>query len=316
MKQLLTFLFLAWCPALFAANSAFTDFEPTQFGTSGNKIVAKSGLSLTNLVLYGVTNTGGAHFENGLSIASGQTLGWNGDTFLVRENPNTLAQRNGTTAQTNYIYNTYTDTNNYERVGLIWSANVFNLITSASGGTKRGITLDGTTLTFRTSTSANRWQMDSSGHFLAMSDNTYDIGASGANRPRTGHFGTSLVAPTGNISSNTAALFPKTNDFVIATRYTNTVAGGFGTQRAIVAASFTLNAAAAGTAKVSLYVEHPTGGLTNKLSISAGPLASLTTTEPLTLPVSPSAIFRFEDETSGAGGSVSIVPATSSWFGF
>jgi hypothetical protein len=33
------------------------------------------------------------------------------------------------------------------------------------------------------------------GPFLAFTDNTYDIGASGANRPRTGYFATSVVTP-------------------------------------------------------------------------------------------------------------------------
>lgn len=38
-----------------------------------------------------------------------------------------------------------------------------------------------------------RWKISSTGHFLAETDNTYDIGASGANRPRTGYFGTSVI---------------------------------------------------------------------------------------------------------------------------
>lgn len=41
----------------------------------------------------------------------------------------------------------------------------------------------------------NRWKMDGSGHLLGVTDNTFDIGASGATRPRTGYFGTSLVSP-------------------------------------------------------------------------------------------------------------------------
>jgi len=41
------------------------------------------------------------------------------------------------------------------------------------------------------------------GHLL-FTDNTYDIGASGATRPRTGYFGTSVVAPTftGDVTGN------------------------------------------------------------------------------------------------------------------
>lgn len=57
--------------------------------------------------------------------------------------------------------------------------------------------------------STGRWFIDgSSGHFMAQTDNAYDIGTSGATRPRTGYFGTSLfirseqVAVSGNLKSN------------------------------------------------------------------------------------------------------------------
>lgn len=39
------------------------------------------------------------------------------------------------------------------------------------------------------------WKMASTGHLLCPTDNTYDIGASLATRPRTGYFGTSVLAP-------------------------------------------------------------------------------------------------------------------------
>jgi len=51
-------------------------------------------------------------------------------------------------------------------------------------------------LRFRTSNSSGtmleRWRIDSSGHFTAGADNSYDIGASGATRPRTVYVGTSI----------------------------------------------------------------------------------------------------------------------------
>lgn len=52
---------------------------------------------------------------------------------------------------------------------------------------------------FATAGVAN-WQISASGHLLAT-DNTFDIGASGATRPRTGYFGTSLVTPTVNATT-------------------------------------------------------------------------------------------------------------------
>lgn len=95
-----------------------------------------------------------------------------------------------------------------------------------------------------------------------------------------------------------------TTAFVLGTRYTN------GTQRAWIAASISLTAAAAGTAIVSVYAEQNT--VTNKLTVSAGPLASLVTIEPLNMMIAPGAFYYFTDETSGAGASVAIVANTSS----
>lgn len=50
-----------------------------------------------------------------------------------------------------------------------------------------------------------RWNVNSSGHFLAGTDNTYDIGASGATRPRTGYFGTGVTTPRVNTTGVTAS---------------------------------------------------------------------------------------------------------------
>lgn len=49
-----------------------------------------------------------------------------------------------------------------------------------------------------------RWRINNAGHFLGTTDNTYDIGASGATRPRTGYFGTSVVTPSLTISGLTS----------------------------------------------------------------------------------------------------------------
>lgn len=57
-----------------------------------------------------------------------------------------------------------------------------------------------------------KWTLHgATGHFLATADNVNDIGAAGANRPRTGYFGTSVVAPTftGNAATATALATPR-----------------------------------------------------------------------------------------------------------
>lgn len=104
--------------------------------------------------------------------------------------------------------------------------------------------------------------------------------------------------------TNTAQFDVNTANFVIGTRYTNSV------RRSFVTASFTLSAAAAGTAAVSLRCEQ--AGVTNRVNISAGPLASLSTVEQLSLMVGPGAFYYFSDDTSGTGASASIVAGTSS----
>jgi len=69
-----------------------------------------------------------------------------GSTFggspLKRVDANTLEQRNSTTAQSHFIYNTFTDTSNYERIELSWVSNLFEIEAVALGtGTQRNIRL-------------------------------------------------------------------------------------------------------------------------------------------------------------------------------
>lgn len=163
---------------------------------------------------------------------------------------------------------------------------------------------------------------------------SYDLGSTGTrfrnawlsgtlNVSGTTTFGGSLVAGPASFSSitnagqtfltqaayvrtNTAVFDSSNTDIVIGTAYTNVF------RRLEIMGSFQLSAAAAGTAKVTVY--SVLGVITNKLSISAGPLASLTTIEPLVMRVQPGGYFYYADETSGAGASVSFVAGTHSQF--
>ncbi len=56
--------------------------------------------------------------------------------------------------------------------------------------------------------------IDFTGSTIYHTDNTYDIGATGATRPRTGYFGTSLIVPKLNLTGSTATA---TGDFVYNT---------------------------------------------------------------------------------------------------
>jgi len=112
---------------------------------------------------------------------------------------------------------------------------------------------------------------------------------------------TNFFGGVNNMATNAAPIFSITNAIVLGTRYSN------GSQRAFVTASFTLNGAAAGTAIVTLYVE---GNVTNKLTISSGPLASLTVADTLSALVEPNEVYYFADESSGTGASVAFVANT------
>lgn len=52
------------------------------------------------------------------------------------------------------------------------------------------------------------WQMEPSGHFFAAADNTFDVGANNANRPRTGYFATGIQCGGVEVSPD-AATFPQ-----------------------------------------------------------------------------------------------------------
>lgn len=149
-------------------------------------------------------NTGA--FTTG-SFSGALTLGTSG---ILVGGTNTIEQRNSTNEQKFNIYNTYTDASNYERASLLFVSNTLVLRTEALGtGTARSVIIQagtGGTLSFRTNGTTNKWQIDTTGNFLAAADNTYDIGASGATRPRNlyiagnGTFGGDISATSGALT--------------------------------------------------------------------------------------------------------------------
>lgn len=152
---------------------------------------------------------------------------------LFGDAANVLALRNSTTGQTFNVYNT-TDGTNTEFVSLSWNlntgffgANFAVLGTSKAGtGTNRSIALaSGNSGGFVLLTAGGQiqfgqvgvqtyWTMPVAGHLLAGTDNAFDIGASGATRPRqlfiapstTGHANINLdatgVAPTSPVNGD------------------------------------------------------------------------------------------------------------------
>ena len=199
-----------------------------------------AGLSLELLYsLYGLgvdSNGSIVFFRNGLAksraglgiaASSDSSIGWTNaahvggdaslDTILVRDSAsgNTLALRNGAAAQTFNIYNTYQNAGiDFERIAFKWSANLFTIGREFGGtGVARNIAIvgGGSVLGIGSAaTAAVSWTF-SSNHFLAGTDNIYDIGASGANRPRNVYVGTTGFFAGGiDITGANGIRFPST----------------------------------------------------------------------------------------------------------
>lgn len=161
--------------------------------------------------------------QHGPTMTLGATPGAP-DVYFVRDAANILAHRNGTTAQRVYIYNTWTDASNYERLGTWWQGNLaFVMAESVGTGVARTLymgTAQAADVILRT-TNLDRWRIASNGHFLAGSDNSIDIGAAGATRPRDLHLGRHL-----NIGGNVGF-------YATAAQAKQTVSGSHGSNAAL-----------------------------------------------------------------------------------
>lgn len=147
---------------------------------------------------YSSAGTSQVLFGGGIALRSTAVLNWSSgvpsaaaDLSIARDAANILAQRNGVNAQTLRIYNTFTDAANNEYGALAWGASTLFIGTFKNGtGSTRDIRF--------TTGGTDRWQIQaSSGSLLAPTDNTVDIGASGATRPRSIYWGTQALGPNG-----------------------------------------------------------------------------------------------------------------------
>jgi hypothetical protein len=106
----------------------------TNNGVDSLRVGTNGSVQIRSTALFGFSST---------DDASGTA-----DTILTRDAANTLAQRDGTAAQTFRIYNTFTDASNYERGKMEWASNVLRIGTEKAGtGTARALEFqtDGTT---------------------------------------------------------------------------------------------------------------------------------------------------------------------------
>lgn len=122
------------------------------------------------------------------------------DASLIRDSINVMAFRNSTSAQSVRFYTTYTDASNYARVQIDASsaynglgAGLFNIAAGSGSVANFHFGTLGASSSYIVTNSTRRWQVDANGHLLAVADNTYDIGASAATRPRILYVGTSII---------------------------------------------------------------------------------------------------------------------------
>lgn len=160
-----------------------------------------NGLGTT--VIFDVNSTGLDFYYSGsigAKIGAGYLdIAGSNDTRLYRDAANTLAMRNGGSVgspvpQTFNVYNFYAGAADYERGIVSWIGSVFYVGTQAAGtGVGRPMHLYAAGVMNFSSNGITSWQL-SAGNWLAQADNTYDIGAAGANRPRNLHIGTQILA--------------------------------------------------------------------------------------------------------------------------
>jgi len=113
---------------------------------------------------------------------------------LWREGANIIAQRNGTSGQTQYVYKTTDGGSNYARIAILAGSDDLQISGEKAGtGTYTNVDIgySNTKLLRQNGTSAILFGQ----HFVSFSDNTYDIGSSSAGW-RTGYFDTSVITPT------------------------------------------------------------------------------------------------------------------------
>jgi hypothetical protein len=149
------------------------------------------------------------------------------DCFLARDAANTLALRNGTSAQDFRVYNTFTDTSNYERGYFRYASNTLRIGHEAggTGSAHRNIQFDYGSLasvTFRSTAGVQVLVLSDSGGvslgrgLLFGTDNTYDIGAAASGRPQFVYAASGLRTDGSVRCGPTSAVQFGTNRAVIA----------------------------------------------------------------------------------------------------
>ena len=252
-----------------ALDTALTILGSGDTTFAANKVI--TGTFFLNSSLTGNDYFFGSNFyvRSNVRLASGIPLGWSSsatapnnpaDLTLFRDAANTLALRNGANAQAFRVYNTYTNASNYERAELSWVSNVARWQSTAVGRTVRNMEI------VRGSTS--HWLFSVNGsyfgaHLLAGTDNLYDIGASGANRPR------SIYTSSGVVFANSLAVNSSTFNAVLW----NSGQFGWGSSATVTTSTNTDTGLKRSAAAVVAVTDGSTGGGSVELQEMTAPAA-------------------------------------------
>lgn len=140
-----------------------------------------------NCGIFGVTNIF-CWNATGLTLDASTSVGWSSTTVpstadaeIRRDNANVIAIRRGTNPQTLNIYNTFTDTSNYERGVMTWIGNELVVGMQAAGtGVARVLRLgrDASDVRIGNTGVPNQWLFDSNNttRLYPGADNSSDIG--------------------------------------------------------------------------------------------------------------------------------------------
>jgi len=139
--------------------------------------------------------TGGQGLPAGVAAVDGST-----GNVVIQPPNNVIQQQKGAIPQTFQVYETFTNNSNYIRVSLSATAGgPFRLRTEFAGsGVARPLVLGTGNTDF--------WQLNTTGTLAALTDNSYDIGLSAVNRPRSIWCGTSIAVMASPFLTNQGVL--------------------------------------------------------------------------------------------------------------
>lgn len=158
---------------------------------------------------------GGSFWVNSDDPAYGFRIGTALDIALVRDAANTLALRNATNAQAFNVYNSWTDAANNEYVSTGFTSNRAHLGTDKNGsGTQRSLDLWGSDISLKVGAgggssilTVTTTAVTSNVALVFGTDNSFDIGATGATRPRD-YFGAGKITLGGTPIVEAATAIP------------------------------------------------------------------------------------------------------------